>query len=297
MEFDKNIFYGFLIQGDLFRAIAYAKKFPSERDRVLRYEQIFDKEKYRSYPLTQEIQNILLTYQQYYRDIFYIGKAPEQAEKLLSNRLAILSCGETSHPLDDLEETILPEIFQKQGLYFMGGKTEGFYGPYVWQSIEQVTYQVPLPAGIQPYTVRLHRGFIAKSWLDYISFGEISTGGWTSSDGIINCVADCYEIESEAFQVSLLKHEAQHAQDLQKYPNMNQQELEYRAKLVELIYTQERDLISEFQLQAGDSTAHARAAKRICTEMNSQYPESSIQEKASYLLKRSNDFLNASKSI
>ncbi len=204
-----------------------------------------------------------------------------------------LLCCQQPYPLDILEESILPEVFQKHGLHFMGGKTDGFHDPYVWRSTEETTYQVDLPAGIQPYTVRLHRDFVTKSWLDYISFGEVSTGGWSNGGGAIDCIADCYDVTSEAFRVSLLKHEAQHAQDLSHYPRISQEDLEYRAKLVELIYSEERDLLADFQQQSGNANAHARAAKRICNELTGVTDRKSIQTKAQSLLRQSSDRLAA----
>ncbi len=89
----------------------------------------------------------------------------------------------------------------------------------------------------------------------------------------------------------ILKHEAQHAQDLSHYPCISQEDLEYRAKLVELIYSEERDLLADFQQQSGDANAHARAAKRICNELTGVTDRKSIQEKAKELLSKSSDRL------
>lgn len=148
----------------------------------------------------------------------------------------------------------------------MGGKTSGYYGPYIWKTTETKRYNVELPDGTQEYTVRLLDGFLAKSWLDYLSFGAVSTGGWSDRDGIICCVKSSYDVESESFKVSLLKHEAQHAMDLSKYRNMSPEDLEYRAKLVELIYSSERNLLAQFICEAGTENAdngHSRAAGRL----------------------------------
>ena len=105
-----------------------------------------------------------------------------------------------------------------------------------------------------------------RSWLDYISFGETGTGGWSNGDGLIHCVRAAYDLDSEDFRVSLLKHEAQHAMDQTRYPGITNEELEYRAKLVELIYSEERGMLSRFIAQADTSRAgngHGLAAERI----------------------------------
>ena len=119
---------------------------------------------------------------------------------------------------------------------------------------------------MQNYSVKLLDGFIARSWIDYLSFGEIGSGGWADGDGYINCVKSAWDFESESFRVSLLKHEAQHAQDLKTDKNMSSEDLEYRAKLVELIYSKERNLLKSFASEADSadkSNGHAMAAYRI----------------------------------
>jgi len=99
-----------------------------------------------------------------------------------------------------------------------------------------------------------------------IFFGLSGTGGWSNGDGLIHCVKRHYDLESESFRVSLLKHEAQHASDQSRYPGMSSADLEYRAKLVELIYSEERQLLGRF-LQEADAAnpgnAHGLAAERI----------------------------------
>lgn len=116
------------------------------------------------------------------------------------------------------------------------------------------------------YKVNLLDGFLSKSWLDYISFGKVGTGGWANEDGMIHCVKASYDLEDEPFTVSLLKHEAQHAMDLFRYHNMASEDLEYRAKLVELIYSSKRNLLNRFLHEADSSdpgNGHGLAADRI----------------------------------
>ena len=85
-------------------------------------------------------------------------------------------------------------------------------------------------------------------------------------NGYINCVRSAWDLGSEAFLISLLKHEAQHVQDLCLDPNMPSEDLEYRAKLVELIYSQKRDLLPRF-LEKADCketvNGHGAAACKI----------------------------------
>ena len=69
----------------------------------------------------------------------------------------------------------------------------------------------------------------------------------------------------------MLKHEAQHAQDLKRDKSMSSEDLEYRAKLVELIYSSERNLLPAFVQEADASdknNGHAMAAYRIVKEFS-----------------------------
>ncbi len=105
--------------------------------------------------------------------------------------------------------------------------------------------------------------------MDYLTFGRYGTSGWASPDGVINCIEQAYDFESERFLVSLLKHEAQHTVDMKRFPNITPTELEYRAKLVELHYSSDIGLLQKFISEAdknrvGDS--HAAASAKIKRE-------------------------------
>ena len=267
MVFDYDLYYGYIIKGDLLSAITYIKQFPEKSDLYNRFASVFEHEQYISYEVDAELNEILLAYQKYYRDTFYLCIAKEQAENKLKERLAkLLGISDEHTELCDLEQKDLVDLFESRGLHFLGGKTGGYYGPYIWQTTETVSYDVELPDGVQNYSVKLLDGFITRSWIDYLSFGEIGPGGWADGDGYINCVKSAWDIESESFRVSLLKHEAQHARDLTTDKNMSSEDLEYRAKLVELIYSNERNLLQSFASEADPTdkgNGHAMAAHRI----------------------------------
>ena len=114
--------------------------------------------------------------------------------------------------MPDAPEALLTERLQAEfeaaGCHALFGKTQGYYGPYIWRDTVPTAYQVELPDGTAAYTVNILRGFIFRSWMDYLTFGRYGTGGWASPDGMINCIEQAYDFESERFLVSLLKHEA-----------------------------------------------------------------------------------------
>ena len=269
-KFDEDVFCGYLLRGDLPDGIRCLGRFPEQAERYARYQAVFEQEKYPVCAVEAPLDQILSAYQAYYRAVFYLRADPGKAAEALRDRLTVLLQTDGKSSLDMLEQHELARIFREKGYQFLGGKTGGYYGPYIWKTTEAETFEVELPDGIQAYTVRFLDDFLSKSWLDYISFGRMSTGGWAGADGIINCIKGSYDVESENFQVSLLKHEAQHTRDLAAYQDLSSEVLEYRAKLVELIYSRERNLLVRFlgeagrtDLNSGHSLASARLAENF----------------------------------
>lgn len=254
----------FFINGDMKGAIAYMREHEEFRDLLPAYVAIFENGEYRTYEVPELLNQILRLYQVYYRDIFYCGlPEAEAADKLLTGLRRLLD-------MPDAEEDLLIErlqaVFEQNGFHALFGKTQGYYGPYIWRDTVPTSYRVELPGGTAEYTVNILEGFVFRGWIDYLTFGRYGTGGWASPDGTINCIAQAYDFESERFLVSLLKHEAQHTMDMKRFPGITPAELEYRAKLVELHYSSDLGLLQKFLSEAdvsktGDS--HAVASARI----------------------------------
>ena len=220
----------FFMNGDIKGAIAYMREHEEFQDVLPAYIAVFENGEYRSYDVPEFLGQILLLYQVYYRDVFYCGLPDtEAADKLLTQLKALLE-------LPDADEDRLAQrlcaVFEQHGYHALFGKTQGFYGPYVWKDTVPAVYSVELPGGTAEYTVNILKGFVFRSWMDYLTFGRFGTGGWASPDGTINCIEQAYDFESERFLVSLLKHEAQHTVDMKQFPGITPTELEYRAKLV-----------------------------------------------------------------
>lgn len=267
MAVNKEIYYGYILKGDLHGALGYIKRFAEQAELYRSFMMRFEQEQYTVFEIDALLNAVLLDYQRYYRNVFYLCMDKEQAAKKLSECLQdTLGIKEKCFGLCEIEGSVLTALFHKHGFSFQGGKTSGYYGPYIWRTTETAEYTVELPNGTLNYSVKLLDGFLSRSWMDYLSFGEIGSGGWTDNDGCIQCVKSAWDFESEAFRISLLKHEAQHIQDLQKDREMSSVELEYRAKLVELIYSNERNLLRAFAQEASltdMSNAHAVAAYQV----------------------------------
>ena len=259
----------FFANGDIKGAIAYMRSHEEFKDILPAYVAIFEDQKYRTYEIPDNLNDILRLYQIYFRDTFYCGIPEEEAaDKLLTGLRELLN-------LPDAEEELLTKQLQSEftdaGYHALFGKTQGYYGPYIWRDTVPTVYRVELPDGTAEYAVNILKGFVFRGWMDYLTFGRYGTGGWASPDGTIHCVEQAYDFESEKFLVSLLKHEAQHTVDLQQFPEITPAELEYRAKLVELHYANDLGLLQKFLSEADESKAsdsHAIAAARIQREFS-----------------------------
>ena len=254
----------FFLNGDIKGAIAYMRNHEEFKDILPAYIAIFENCEYRTYEIPDILNDILRLYQVYFRDTFYCGlPETEAADKLLTQLKALLD-------MPDAEEALLTEqlqsAFEAEGYHALFGKTQGYYGPYVWKDTVPAVYSVELPEGTAQYTVNILRGFVFRGWMDYLTFGRIGTRGWASEDGTINCIEQANDFESERFLVSLLKHEAQHTVDMKQFPGITPAELEYRAKLVELHYSGDLGLLRKFLSEADESRAsdaHALASARL----------------------------------
>ena len=257
----------FFVNGDIKGAIAYMRNHEEFKDILPAHVAIFEDQKYRTYEIPDNLNDILRLYQIYFRNTFYCGSPEaEAADKLRTGLKALLNTPDAG---DGLLTEQLQSMFGSEGYHALFGNTQGYYGPYIWRDTVPTVYRVELPDGTAEYTVNILSGFVFRSWMDYLTFGRYGTGGWASPDGTINCVEQAYDFASERFLVSLLKHEAQHTVDMKRFPEITPTELEYRAKLVELHYSSDLSLLQKFLSEADESKAndaHAVASVRIKRE-------------------------------
>ena len=200
------------------------------------------------------LNDILYCYYLYYKDVCWDKISVEDADKHLEARLreALRADGE----METLESEIKNRL-SAEGIYFLGGRTDQFYSPYIWTSMETRRYDIELPENTLTLSVNFMDGFVSGGWLDYLSLGEIGTGGWVTAGSCeLFCVQSAYaeKIDTPAFNVSFLKHEAQHMAD-RKYGEdaISSKDLEYRAKLVELLYYPDISLFLSFLATADGS--------------------------------------------
>ena len=278
----------FFLNGDIKGAIAYMRDHEEFKDILPAYIAIFEDCKYRTFEIPDALNDILRLYQIYFRDVFYCGVSEADAANQLRTQLKRLL------NMPDADEALLTEklqsVFEEKGYHALFGKTQGYYGPYIWRETQPTVYRVDLPDGMAEYTVNMLKGFVFRSWMDYLTFGRYGTGGWASPDGTINCIEQAYDFESERFLVSLLKHEAQHTVDMKRFAGITPAELEYRAKLVELHYSGDLGRLQKFLSEADESRtgdSHAIASARIKRDFadTDQTQLSCVQARALELLR------------
>ncbi len=231
------------------------------------------------------IRDVLLGYLRYFTRLFELDEPADGAESALADALTDLAGvprSEEAEPDIDAAEVVLRGGFTERGYQFLGGRTPPHFGAYIWRRTEDREFAVTLPRGEpQQVTVHFMHDFVLRGWLHWKTGGAQGAGGWyqeddpTWADGLY-CVADRYPEpldQNRTFQVSLLGHEAQHVADHRAYPGLSSGELEYRAKLVELIgYESVEERLTAFLEDARDDPAepHPYAAHLITERLASR---------------------------
>lgn len=277
---DMKKFYSKCLQGNVLDAIDYLRSFENKDEDNLELERkyvhrfIMKDEVLKNDIEDTWIQAVLKCYDTYFV-LVLTNNDIKESEKQLAVSLAKTLKINDSTDIDEIE-TKLETIFKEKGYSFLGGRTIPYRGPYIWKTTKKEEFQVELPCGNQRVTVFFTSDFIMLSWLHYATFGKHHTGGWANKEGLYYVNANNKEIDTNSadFQIWFLKHEAQHLSDYTKYPNLNVVGLEYRAKLVELIYYPDTfSKLEAFMNQAKDdkSLAHPYAAFLIIKGLSSAF--------------------------
>ena len=241
------------------------------------------------------VRGALLAYGRLWIRRFELGEPREAAEAALADELCALVDRERTGD-DDADVTAaegdLAAGFGDRGYSFLGGRTPPELGAYIWSRTEERQFTVALPRDEpQEVTVHLMHDFLIRGWLHWRTLGEQGAGGWYQQDNPpwadgLYAVAERYPEPREsnpAFSVSLLGHEAQHVADHHAFPGLGSGELEYRAKLVELIgFTAAEERLDFFLADAADdpSQPHPWAAHRILADLAGRLPRAPLDRDA-----------------
>jgi hypothetical protein len=153
--------------------------------------------------------------------------------------------------LDTLVEALVPALAAR-GYHAITGVTQPHYELMAWKTEEERAYDVVLPETTVAVRVVFMDDFVSMGWTAFATCDRYESGGWTKPDALY-CVRDAYDVDSETFAVSYLAHEGQHFADNAAFPALEQAELEYRAKLAELVLARETatSLLASFAAHTG----------------------------------------------
>jgi hypothetical protein len=193
--------------------------------------------------------DVLAAYRRYWTTSLMHTARPEQAEARLSAELAPFAASE-AHDLEAREAAAAAAIGAK-GLFVLGGLTPPLQEFMLWRKEGGGMQTVELPGGRIDVRVTLLDDFASLGWAAWATCDAAHTGGWTTADGIM-VVAPSWDLASEDYRISLLAHEAQHFSDYRRYPKLAPPDLEYRAKLVELMLARDTQqaLLDKFSAEA-----------------------------------------------
>lgn len=144
---------------------------------------------------------------------------------------------------------------------------------FVWRRQRDEDFTVALSDQTRAVRVVFLNDFVSLGWKDYASLGLATTTGW-AEDGVLYCVEKSYLASTERFEVSFLKHETRHLADLERFPDLRSVDLEYRAKLTELVFASQtlQGLLEDFAVKSAPQSGspHAEANFRVINDLHNE---------------------------
>lgn len=233
------------------------------------------------------VDEIVTAYRAYWTEALMAGEAgPEQEamlEAMLVQALAAALAGQgpggvgalapgAVHPAPAGAFSEIGPALERQGFRALVSPAPPLQDLFVWRAQERREFEVELTDHRRTVQVAFLSDFSSLGWKDFAALGLATTSGWVDG-GTLYCVAWAYQPGSEAFEVSFLKHETRHLVDYGRFPGLDSEELEYRAKLTELAFasTTLRRLLEDFSAKAAPnpSSPHAAANYRVVRDVAS----------------------------
>lgn len=203
----------------------------------------------------------------FYQDYWKIKllKTPLNCDSILYDNLShyLVDNKLTEIPFDSLSKTIrndsvLTKVIENEGFYCKFLLLNGIQDLLIWDKQSTSEYAVDLLESKLDVKVIFIENYILRGATYYATLGNSQIGGWASNlDSSIYCNKGGYKLKSETFKYSYLKHESIHFVDIENYPNLEPADLEYRAKLIELIHCTKKTIykrLDEFIMEASNET-------------------------------------------
>lgn len=239
------------------------------------------------------------------------------SEYLTNNNLTKLSKDSLSKTIKNDSE--LKRIIKDQGFKADFKFRNGFQELYIWDKETSKNYEVILPKDTINTKVVFIENYHLNGYDNYATFGSSQIGGWAVKESAtLYCSKEGYDLHSETFEISYLKHESLHFTDLNEYPNLSSADLEYRSKVIELMYCTEETIYNKVSAfinganNADRSHSHPYANYILIKNLsklifNSEFkadidhwkniPVDKINKAASSLYKSSEDILQKDKNL
>ena len=219
----------------------------------------------------QFVDNVLRIYRAYWVRVLMMEEESSEGFKNLKNELSslLISSGyqESNKPIQQIKS-----ILNDKGYHILTGRTFPYQEMMIWKDQVEKKYQIQLTDTIQEMNLVVLNDFVSKGWLSFSSFGYNASAGWATNNQLF-IVAPQYNLDSESFYISYLKHEARHLID-KKLFNLGTTELEYRAKLTELIYADKTSikLLNKFIIEGNKTSKspHGKANYRLISNLSKQ---------------------------
>ena len=176
----------------------------------------------------------------------------------------------------EIDTTNLEESYKKyiesKGYYCTDfGRSGKFYDFLAWKTMEPKTFEIDLIDHTEQVAVYFMKDFLSLGWMAYSRLGERYPGGWATQEALY-CVTKGYDQSSEKFKTVYLKHEGQHFYDYKRFPGLESRDLEYRGKLIEMVFCEEElyNRVYNYLKNAKDDprNAHPHANYRIIANMS-----------------------------
>jgi hypothetical protein len=206
---------------------------------------------------------------------------------------------------------LIGDIFDEKGVHYLDTPAPPLRDLFLWKTEEKRNYSVRLTDRTQKVSVTFMNDIYSMGWKQYATLGLVATTGWVEGDRLY-CVEEAYDRSSENFEVSYLKHEGRHLVDFERFPGLQSADLEYRAKLTELVFasTSTRQLLDDFTSKSArnPTSPHAYANYQVIRDVYREvygepFPESgnpwqgvstqSVSAAARNLLQRNTEMLQA----